>query len=92
MNRKGVEDNEARELLTQYSIQCEQEFESRFPDDLNRAHFECALSLALLYGKTDRYKAYAIESLEELLEGAPTLGFEKEREVSDQIRKLRSSI
>lgn len=89
LNEKGIEDPATKELLGQYAAQCEEECEAAFAGDPSRAHFECALKLARLYGRTEKYKEYAVESLEELLMGAGTISEEMEKEIIVLIESLK---
>ena len=89
LDAKGIEDQETKELLTKYAIQCENDSEKKNPQDPNKAHFESALTLAKLYAKTEKYKGYALESLEELALGAHTISPEAVDEVQALINSLR---
>ena len=88
LNEKGIEDPGTKERLAQFAIQCEQSWETKMPQDPNTAHLECALELAELYGQTEKYKEYAVESLEELLPGVEA-GGEMEERILHMLKDLR---
>ncbi|OHA62194.1 MAG: hypothetical protein A2556_01030 [Candidatus Vogelbacteria bacterium RIFOXYD2_FULL_44_9] len=76
LNSKGLEDNEARELLVRYVDQCHVEADTEASADpessitSNRANIKAEIKIAILYSKTENYRDLAISSLEEALMAA----------------------
>jgi hypothetical protein len=87
LDAKGIEDVETKELLVKYASKLESDFENKNPQDPNRAHFECTLTLARMYAKTEKYKEYALQSVKELFE-ANTLKEDRDEEIKDLIDSL----
>ncbi len=76
LNTKGAEDPEAKELLKGYVDQCHAEADReaaadpKSSDVSNRANIKADIKIVSLYSKTEKYKDYARESLEETLVAA----------------------
>ncbi len=70
---KGVEHQEAMELLVKYIDQCHAEADVEANTDpessrvSNRANIKADIKIASLYSKTDKYKQQALDSLDEAL-------------------------
>ncbi len=73
LNTRGVEDPEAKELLDKYVNRCQTEAKAEVAADpespvvSNRAPIKAAIKIAILYSKTERYRDYGRESLQEVL-------------------------
>ena len=71
LNTKGIEDQEARDLLEKYVDQFHTEADAEAVSDpenpraSNRAKIKADIKIATLYAKTIRYKDQARESLED---------------------------
>lgn len=92
LNARGVEDSEAKAKLSKYAEQCERESEMESDSEpenekvSNRARIKCVIKMSTVYLKTENYKEYGRESLEELLmnEG----GGESTSDLADEIVSL----
>ena len=72
LKSKGIENQEAKDLLIRYTDQCHSESNTEAmtnPDFSNRANIKAEIKIAELYLKT-QYKDYAIESLNEIYQNA----------------------
>ncbi len=69
LNSKGIEDAETKRLLEKYVDQCNTEADAEAsadpenPEASNRANIKSQIKIAVLYSKTEKYKAEALESL-----------------------------
>jgi len=73
LNGGGIEDLRSKELLGRYADQCQAEANLEVASNpesseaSNRANIKAGIKLAILYSKTEKYKAQAREALEETL-------------------------
>ena len=71
LNTKGIDDQEAREMLEKYADQCHAEADAEVatdpesPETSNRANIKAEIKIAILYSKTEGYRNQARESLED---------------------------
>jgi hypothetical protein len=90
LETKGIEDPGAKKMLDRYAEQCEKEADAKAdPDDpvaTNHSRIECVIKLATIYLKTEKYRNYGRESLEQIFmnEG----GGELTSDLADQIVRL----
>ncbi|MFA6514947.1 MAG: hypothetical protein WCT42_01625 [Candidatus Paceibacterota bacterium] len=73
LNTKGIEDPETKALLLEYVDHCHDDADKEARDNpelSNRINLLTEIKIALLYSKTEKYKEYAIESLEDIYTAA----------------------
>ncbi len=96
LNTKGVENQEAREMLEKFVDQCHTEADAEAaadpenPDASNRANIKADIKIAILYSRTEKYKESARESLEDAY-WAASQG-ESTKDLVERIEALRKDL
>jgi hypothetical protein len=91
LEARGIEDPEAKELLERYAEHCEKEADKADPMDeiaTNLARIECVIKVAKVYLKTERYRDYGRESLEEIFNNPGAGHSEATQGLEDEVARL----